>query len=711
MRMESGYTSVVTLTKTKRNKTITTAEYGEQMKSLWNDEKAINIKSDLDLRVYTSRLLGESSFLVLHGGGNTSVKTSVKNFFGEEEEVLYVKGSGWDLATIEKEGFAPVKMETLLKMAKMDLLSDSDMVKYQRAAMLDPTAPNPSVEAILHAIIPFKFVDHTHADSVVAISNTENGEEKLKEIYGEKVLIIPYVMPGFDLAKLVYEATKEINWSELDAIILMNHGVFTFDNEAKASYENMIDIIIQAEKYLLKNGAMVCGDNIEEELSFFGAMGVFFSSFFTKTGKCFLGSSKKSGDVIELDLLELSKIRNRVSKEKKHAVIAKMNNSEKAVHFSNMESLEKIANQGPLTPDHVIRTKRLPWLMGSNVEESLSLYCEQYKEYFEQNKKEGLVCLNHAPNWAITNGFGSISFGKSAKEANIIQDITDHTMTAILKGELLGGYQALSAKEIFDVEYWELEQAKLKKGASCQEFAGKVVLITDALGDAQKICAKLLKDKGATIVAFDKNEEVIEVYNSSSELGLACDLSKQSEIQVAVEETIRNFGGIDIVINDIGTSIDKKNENSDHNWQKHLDINVTKHQNLKKEVLPYLKEGINPSIIIIASKEFISVGNEHVIYTAVENDQSELAMATTQELSSHGVRVNTIYPRKIHALSNEQTLQDRAELCGLSLDDYLAEDELKLDLEAYDTAILASTIASSAFGRTTGAQLKVDCSI
>jgi len=681
------------------------------MKSLWNNEQASKFKSDLDLRVYTSRLLGESSFLVLHGGGNTSVKTTVKNFFDEDEEILYVKGSGWDLATIEAEGFAPVKMDTLLKMAKLDSLSDSDMVKYQRAAMLDPSAPNPSVEAILHAIIPYKFVDHTHADSVVAISNTDNGEEKLKEIYGEKVLIIPYVMPGFDLAKLVYEATKEINWDELEGIILLNHGVFTFDNDAKKSYESMINLITKAEKYMLKNGAMVCGDDIEEELSFFGSMGVFFSSFFTKTGKCFLGSSNKEGETIEINLLELAKIRKKISHEKKHAVIAKINNSTKAVHFSNMSNLKDIASQGPLTPDHVIRTKRLPWVIGDNFDESLSMYTEEYLQYFEVHKKEGLVCLNHAPNWAITNGFGSISFGKSVKEAKIIEDITDHTMTAILKGELLGGYKALTSKEIFDVEYWELEQAKLKKSSVYQEFAGKVVLITDALSSAQKICIKMLKEQGATIAALDKNSDVINMYNKSGELGIVCNLLNKEEIKVAVDEVVRNFGGIDIVINDIGTVVTTKDEKSDHNWQKHLDINVTKHQNLLKIILPYLKEGINPNIIIIASKEFISVGNEHVIYTAVENDQIQLSNTTTSELSRYGIRVNTIYPRKIHNHVNEKMLQNRAELCGLSLDEYLKEDELKVELEAYDTAVLARTIASSAFSRTTGAQLKVDCAI
>lgn len=678
------------------------------MKSLWNYEEAKEFKSDLDLRVYTSQLLGRNSFLVLHGGGNTSVKTTVTNLFGEEEDVLYVKGSGWDLETIKAQGFAPVKMDTLLKMAKLGSLSDSDMVKYQRAAMLDPTAPNPSVEAILHAIIPFKYVDHTHADSVVAISNTQNGEEKLSKIYGDKVLIIPYVMPGFDLAKLVYEATKETNWDELEAIILLNHGVFTFDNDAKKSYEKMIDFITKAENYLIENNAVVCGEEIEEKSSFLGSVGNFFGAIFPKQGKCITDKQK-----VEISLLELARIRKQISIEKKQAVIAKINNSEKAVHFSNMSNLNDISNQGPLTPDHVIRTKRLPIVIGNNIEESLNGYTIAYNEYFEENKKEGLVALNPAPNWAIANGYGTISFGKSVKEAQIIEDITDHTMTAILKAEKLGGYKALSAKEIFDVEYWELEQAKLKKGTTTQQFSGKVVLITDALSSAQRICAKMLEKEGATIAALDRNKEVENVYNKANEIGIQCNLLKQEEINSAVDEIVRSFGGIDIVINDIGTPIANKDEISEQNWQKHLDINVTRHQNLLKSTVPYLKEGITPSVIIIASKEFIQVGNEHVIYAAVEKDQIQLSNNTTAQLDRYGIRVNTIYPRKSINSSHiyEEVVKNRAKSCSLHLKEHLDEYNLKIEEEAYDTALLAKTIASNAFNGTTGAQLKVDCTI
>jgi len=221
------------------------------MNSLWDDAETAAMAGDaLVLRVYSSRLLGQEPSLVLHGGGNTSVKADAVNLFGETEQVLYVKGSGWDLATIEKGGFAPVRLDLLLKMARLQSLSDSDMVNAQRAAMLNPNAPNPSVEAILHAIIPFAYVDHTHTDAVVTISNTADGEARLRAIYGDEVLILPYVMPGFVLARQVYELSESSDWSRLKGIILLHHGLFTFADEARESYENMIELVSRAEAYL-----------------------------------------------------------------------------------------------------------------------------------------------------------------------------------------------------------------------------------------------------------------------------------------------------------------------------------------------------------------------------------------------------------------------------------------------------------------------------
>jgi rhamnose utilization protein RhaD (predicted bifunctional aldolase and dehydrogenase) len=220
----------------------------------WNEQEAKLLGNDLlAQRVYTSQLLGKDEDLVLHGGGNTSVKINEKNIFGEEEAMLYVKGSGWDLATIQKAGFAPVKMDRLLQMAKLKELSDMDMVKYQRTAMTDPGAPNPSVEAILHAIIPYRFVDHTHADAVVTISNTPDGENFIRELYGKHMLIVPYVMPGFILAREIYQLTLDLDWSKIEGMILLNHGIFTFHDDAKIAYDLMIKNVSLAEDFIMKN--------------------------------------------------------------------------------------------------------------------------------------------------------------------------------------------------------------------------------------------------------------------------------------------------------------------------------------------------------------------------------------------------------------------------------------------------------------------------
>jgi len=511
------------------------------MKSLYNDEKASEFKTDLDLRVYTSRLLGQDSSLVLHGGGNTSVKSAVTNLFGESEDILYVKGSGWDLATIKAEGFAPVKMDTLLKMAELKELSDTDMVKYQRVAMIDPSAPNPSVEAILHAIIPFKYVDHTHADAVVTITNTQNAEDKIREIYGDKVLIIPYIMPGFVLAKLVYEMTRDVDWSVLDGMVLMNHGLFTFSEDAKKSYEKTIELVDAAEKYLVAKGATL---HIEKSYA-------------------------------DIELLELAKIRKEVSNLKGRATISVFNDTPLALHFSKQD-LQKIAIQGPLTPDHVIRTKRVPTILGDNFKEDLANYVKEYKQYFEDNKTTQTL-LNPAPNFAILKAKGSLSFGADAKEANIIKDINEHTYEAILKAEMLGGYKALSAADIFEVEYWSLEQAKLKKGTTASEFGGKIAVVTGAASKQGIEIVKMLNSRGAAVVALDIKEEVVR-FAKSDIITIKCNLECDDEVQKALEVAVKSFGGVDILVSCTNLQIHKK---------------VLKH------LSPFLEVGVEPAIVVI----------------------------------------------------------------------------------------------------------------
>lgn len=646
------------------------------MKSLYNDKEASQFKTDLDLRVYTSRLLGRDPSLVLHGGGNTSVKSTATNLFGEKEEILYVKGSGWDLSTIETQGFAPVKMEMLLKMAELKELSDEDMVKYQRLAMTDPSAPNPSVEAILHALIPFKFVDHTHADAIVTITNTPKGEEKIKEIYGDKVLIIPYIMPGFVLAKLIYDMTREVEWSSLEGMVLINHGLFTFNDDAKKSYEKSIELVDKAEKYLKAKGTA-------------------------------LRLEKRSSHI---DLKTLAKIRKEISSLKGRATISLFNESDLALCFSSGD-IEKIATQGPLTPDHVIRTKRVPVIIGDDFVSDLANYAKEYETYFLDNKTDQTL-LNPAPNFAILKSGGSLSFGANAKEAHIIKDINEHTFEAILKAQMLGGYKALSAAEIFEVEYWSLEQAKLKSSGKAPEFSGKIALVSGAASGIGLAIAKMLNSRGAAVVALDINPEIENMFNKTDFIGVKCDLTNSGEIQNAIEKTIRSFGGIDIVVSNAGIFTPSENLDSlsDENWQKSMNVNLTSHQKLIKYSAPFLKLGVDPTIIMVASKNFPAPGKGAAAYSVAKAGQTQLARIAALELGEYGVRVNTLHPHAVFdtAIWSDEVLAKRAKAYNMSIEEYKTNNILKTEIKSNDVAELVCAMAGSAFAKTTGAQVAID---
>ena len=386
------------------------------MKSLWDDNEAQKYQNDpLAMRVYTSQLLGSSQDLVLHGGGNTSVKI---------DNLLYVKGSGWNLDTIEKEGFPAVDLDVLKEMATRKSLTDTQMVAGQREAMVDKSAPNPSIEAILHAIIPFNYVDHTHADAVVTITNTPNGKKMIQDLYGENMLVIDYVMPGFILAKKIYDETRNVDWATLDGIILLNHGVFTFDDNAQIAYEKMIKIVTQAETFL----------------------------------------GNLSVDEVDCSLTEdqIEMLETRISHLRRTDVIATIIDTKEACYFSKLKNIDEIVNKGPLTPEHVIRTKSFPMIAKRDLNKDLENFIQGYKQYFFEHAKDETM-LDLAPRWAVIKNRGVVVFGTNEQENQILSDIISHTINAILKAEKLGGWRSLRRKDIFDMEYWELEQAKLRK--------------------------------------------------------------------------------------------------------------------------------------------------------------------------------------------------------------------------------------------------------
>jgi len=648
------------------------------MVGLWSDKEAEKFKNnDLEMRVYTSRILGANSDLVLHGGGNTSVKVTEKNLFGEEEDLLYVKGSGWDLATIEAAGFAPVKMDTLLKMADLKELSDVDMVTNQRAAMTNPSAPNPSVEAILHAIIPFKFVDHTHTDAVVTVTNTAGGEEKIKEIYGDTVLVIPYVMPGFILARTIYEMTKGINWSKYEGMVLLNHGLFTFNDDAKKSYEKMIELVTKAENYIESN----------------------------------MVTEKPYADHLGEDLLSLAKIRKVISAAKGSAVIVNYDQGNDAVNFSALSNVQKVATQGPLTPDHVIRNKRVPMVFERDYNAALENYQNEYKKYFNE-LNSGETMLNPAPKWAIWKNRGILTFGASAKEAAIISDIKDHSIKAFSQAERLGGYKALSAKDIFEVEYWSLEQAKLKKSGSSLALQGQVAIVTGAASGIGRATLDKLHADGAVVVGLDINPVMADASNGLDKLGLVCDLTKDSDIQAAIETTVRTFGGLDIIVSNAGifTASEGVDEISNDLWQRSLDINLTSHQKFLKFAIPFLKEGIKPSIVIMASKNVPAPGKGAAAYSVAKAGLTQLARIAALELGEFGINVNMLHPHAVFdtGIWTPEVLEKRAKHYGMSVEEYKTNNILKTEITSKNVANLVSAMAGELFSKTTGVQLPID---
>ncbi|MBA1331839.1 short-chain dehydrogenase, partial [Candidatus Endoriftia persephone str. Guaymas] len=478
---------------------------------------AARFTDDLQLRVYSSRLLGQDPSLVLHGGGNTSVKIRQPDLFGEAEEILYVKGSGWDLATIEAAGYTPVRMAHLLRLAELESLSDLEMVNQLKTHQTLASAPTASVEAILHATLPYKFVDHTHADAIITITNTKDGEARIREIYGDELVIIPYVMPGFDLARLVAKAfPKQVNPNTI-GMVLMNHGLFSFGESAKESYERMITLVQRAEAYLQAQGAW----QLPEALS-----------------------------PPPPDTSTLSALRQSLSEAAGQPMLLQSHRSPEAMSFCGRDNLATISQQGPATPDHVIRTKRLP-MLGSDV----AAYAKAYRDYFEQQSPQArnpVQILDPAPRVVLDPQLGMLSVGKSAKEAGIVADIYHHTMQIIQRAEQLGGWRALPASDIFDVEYWELEQAKLRTGGTPPPFQGEIALVTGAASGIGKACVESLLARGAAVVGLDLNPEITGLYDRAEFLGIRCDVTDSNALKDALEQTLLAFGGLDMLILNAG---------------------------------------------------------------------------------------------------------------------------------------------------------------
>jgi len=652
------------------------------MISLWDDEQAAAFADDdLAMRVYTSRLLGSAEDLVLHGGGNTSVKSTISDFFGDPTDVLFVKGSGWDLKTIEAAGFPAVRLHHTRRLAELEALSDTDMTRQLRALMLDPSGPSPSVEAILHAIIPRKFVDHTHADAVVTLSNNPAGENILAELYPD-CLILPYVMPGFILSKQVDNALRDFDLAACKGIILMHHGVFTFADDARTAYENMIGLVTRAENYAADRAPTQAAAAARHPL----------------------------------DLLDLARIRREVSRARGAAQLALLDDSAEALDYASRDDVAEISTRGPITPDHVIRTKRVPAVISIQPEEdvqAIARFASQYRSYFERHAAPGLRILDQAPRFAIWRNRGTITFGSNSRECDIVSDIVRHTCRAVQVGEALGGWKALPEKDIFDLEYWELEQAKLGKDLQPgKPHQGKVALVTGAFsGIGRATCEALVAD-GAAVVGLDINPEMPAAFNKADMHGIICDVTDGRALKSSVDEAVRKFGGLDVVVANAGIfhAGETIDELSPDSWEHSIAVNLTATQRLASAVIPYLKLGIEPSLLLVGSRNVSAPGPGAGAYSVSKAGVTQLGRVAALELAPAGVRVNVVHPDAVFdtALWTDETLQRSASRYGMSVAEYKRKNLLGLEIRAADVGRLLSTLAGRNFRATTGAQIPVD---
>ena len=668
------------------------------MKNNWSNKesnkyikkyKKLGYSKDLALRVYTTRLLGKNNELVLHGGGNTSVKTSIKDIDGKKYDVLCVKGSGWDMAEIEPEGLPAVKLDPLLALKNKKHLSDEDMVSYQKRNLINIKSPNPSVETFLHAFLPFKYVDHTHADAILNVTNRPGSLNFCKKIFGNKVSIVPYVMPGFMLSKKVSEIySKNPN---INCLILMNHGIFTFSDDAKKAYTLMIKYVSQAERAIKKLKIK----KIKQIKNF---------------------STKFNAHEIAPIIRGLSSN----NENQKFIVNYRLNKHLK--YFMNGKNIRSYSSKGTATPDHVIRVKPFPLIITPKKNSSINdfkflakkafeNYRKKYINYFNTNKKKvsgKKVMLDTSPRVVFVQNIGMFSIGRDLKGAKIAGDLTDTNAKVIASVEETSSYKFISEKDLFDVEYWSLEQAKIKKQKKLLE--GNVVVITGSAGGIGFKTYKLFKSYGAEVVLLDYNlERIKDLQSKVNDLCIHCDVRNRKSVKKAFNQICTKYGGIDILISNAGTAIAGSiAEVDDKILRQSFEDNFFSHQNCASEAIKIMKkQNTNGCLLFNISKQSVNPGKNFGPYGLPKSALLSLCKQYAVDYGSYGIRSNGVNADRIRSgLMTDKMIKNRAKARSLSTDEYMKGNLLLDEVKAEDVAKAFFHLAVSK--KTTGAILTVD---
>ena len=668
------------------------------MKNLWSDREARSfarryakqrVNRDRALRVYTSRLLGGEPALVLHGGGNTSVKTTMKDVMGQDTEVLCVKGSGWDMAAIEPQGLPAVRLGPLREMARLKRLTDEDMVNAQRVNLLDSTAPNPSVETLLHAFLPHKFIDHTHSNAVLSLTDQKDGEKLCRRVFGDKMGYVPYIMPGFDLSKkalAVFEADPSVQ-----GLILLKHGIFTFGDTAEQAYSRMIEMVTLAERRLKK-----------------GRRKVFAAAKLPK----------KTASVADI-----APILRGLTRHGGKRLIFDFRGGAKVLNFVNGKDMRRYACQGTATPDHVIRTKQKPLItpapetggldaFGKGTARALDRYVKDYQAYFKRNNRRQRIKrteLDPMPRVIMVPGVWVFGLGADAKAARIAADLAETNIEVITAAERMNPYQVISEADTFDIEYWSLEQAKLGKSAE-KPLARHVSVVTGGGSGIGAATARALAADGSEVAVLDRDERAAKAVAAEfGGLGLSCDVTDGRAVRRAFDAVVRAYGGVDIVVSNAGAAWQGRiGEVPDKVLRQSFELNFFGHQSVARNAVRVMQaQGTGGCLLFNASKQAVNPGRDFGPYGLPKAATLALMRQYALDYGGAGIRSNAVNADRIRSgLLTGDMVKTRARARGLSQDDYMSGNLLGTEVTAADVARAFVDLALAS--KTTAAVITVD---
>jgi rhamnose utilization protein RhaD (predicted bifunctional aldolase and dehydrogenase)/NAD(P)-dependent dehydrogenase (short-subunit alcohol dehydrogenase family) len=672
------------------------------MKSQWSDRAARELVEataatgfgeDIALRVYTTRLLGRDPLLVLHGGGNTSVKTRARDDLGEEHEVIAVKGSGADMADIAPWGLPAVKLEPLRKLRALDALSDEAMVNVQRLNLLDSAAPNPSVETLLHAFLPHKFVDHTHAAAVLAIVDQPDGEALAREVYDGRMGIVPYIAPGFGLAKeaaRVFEQKQDV-----EGLVLHKHGIFTFGESAREAYERMIEMVSLAESRLRQGRPIV-----------------------------FLARQLAAATAEAAEIAPVIRGACAIKGEGAEPVrfIAELRTAPEILAYVNGAELHVYSQRGVVTPDHIIRTKNKPLVLpqpepgkledfARAAHDAVARFAGDYDTYFaRENAAAGnsKTKLDSSPRVVLVPGVGLFGLGRTAKDAAIAADLAENTIKVVTDAEAIGRYEPLPESDLFALEYWSLEQAKLK-GAVAKPLTGQVALITGA-GAIGSATAKALAADGAAVAILDIDGEMAKKAAAAVKgLGLQCDVTAPEQVRAAFAAACERFGGVDILVSNAGAAWQGRiGEVSDELLRKSFELNFFAHQTVAQEAVRImLKQGTGGVLLFNLSKQAVNPGANFGPYGLPKAATMLLMRQYALDYGAEGIRSNGVNADRIRSgLLTDTMIAARAKARGVSESEYMSGNLLHAEVTADDVAQAFLALAKAR--KTTGHVETVD---